>query len=154
MKIYAKKQCYVRGENAEELTKATGESGDGYYFSPESNHGMVEYYCQNSKHVWIACPKNGCQIADLTSTEHVYKIIELANKNVQRLQKEMAGYIAPKINIGNIQRFPYAIEEYIRENLQNIDAYLTNHKADGTNLPSGKQLIILNLDAFSLEQKR
>jgi hypothetical protein len=40
---------------------------------------------------------------------------------------------------------------FIRKNYPNIDGYIVNHEAVGTDLPHGKQLIVLNKDAFNYE---
>ena len=142
--------AFIRGENAESLTKATGEAGFGYYFSPVRNREMVDYYTSDSKHVWMAYPKSECKIADLTQPLHLKGIIDLAVRNREQLKKEMPGYIDRGVNRANYQRNPYTIEEYIRKNLPNIDAYLIAHRGSG--IPTGKQLVIVNLDAFDLEQ--
>ncbi len=153
MKIYriASTSQFIRGENAEQLTQATGEAGTGYYFSPITNRKMVEYYTNDSEHVWIATPLSSCNIVDLTSTEHINGIILLIQENCNRMKKDFEYYKVPKINKSNYQRFPYAIEQYVGQ-LGNVDAYLINHEYGEANLPKGKQLVVLNLDAFDLEQ--
>ena len=153
MKIFriAQTQQFIRGENAETLTEATGEAGTGYYFSPISNVKMADYYTNDSKHVWIATALPNCNIVDLTNTEHINGIIAEIRKNIERMQQSFQHYIVPKINKGNYQRFPYAVEQYVNQ-LGNVDAYLINHEHLGTDLPSGKQLVIRNLGAFELEQ--
>lgn len=153
MKIYKIaiiSNVFIRGENAESLTKATGEAGWGYYFSPLQYKEMIKYYTESSKHVWEARPKPECNIEDLTTPEHIKGIIDVANKNSSRLKEQMRYYVEPKFNKGNYQRNPYAIEEYVKLKFPNVDAYLVLHK--GTNAPTGKQLVILNLDAFDLKQ--
>ena len=154
MKIYkiAANMQFIRGENAETLTQATGEAGTGYYFSPISNTKMVDYYTRDSKHVWLANAKVNCNIVDLTSNEHIEGIIEMIKLNTERMKNDYEHYIVPKVNSGNYQRFPYAVEQYVDERLGNIDAYLIRHNA--VSIPSGKQLVILNLDAFELEQMK
>lgn len=154
MKIYkiASNMQFIRGEDAEVLTKATGEAGTGYYFSPISNIKMVEYYTRNSKHVWLANPKSDCNIVDLTSDMHIEGIIKIVKKNSERMKKDYQYYKMPEINKGNYQRFPYAVEQYINDNLTGVDAYLIGHR--GVGIPSGKQLVIKNLDAFNLEELR
>lgn len=153
MKIYriGATNAFIRGENSESLTKATGEAGWGYYFSPVTNLGMSEYYTKDSRHVWMAYPKSGCHIEDLTSEYHINGIIEVIKKNVSKLKKEMKYYVVPEVNRSNYQRFPYSVEDYIKT-IPNTDAYLIKHSGPG--IPSGKQLIIVNLDAFDLEQIR
>ena len=143
---------FIRGENSETLTQATGEAGTGYYFSPMNNRAMGEYYTRDAKHVWVAKPKSDCNIADLTSNDHIKGIIAVIKENAERMKRDYKGYIVPKVNKNSYQRFPYAVEQYVNENLANVDAYLINHNGDG--VPSGKQLVIRNLDAFILEQLR
>lgn len=155
MKIYkiATTIFFIRGENSDALTKATGEAGWGYYFSPVNNKNMVDYYTKDAKHVWIAYPKSNCKIEDLTSQKHIKGIVDLARKNSLRLKEQMGDtYVVPKINKDNYQRNPYAIEEYVKTFLPDADAYLILHS--GHNIPSGKQLVITNLDAFNLEQTK
>lgn len=142
---------FIRGENSDNLTQATGEAGTGYYFSPITNRKMVEYYTNDAEHVWIATSSSSCNIVDLTSTEHINGIISLIQENCNRMKKDFEYYEVPEVNKSNYQRFPYAIEQYVGQ-LSNIDAYLINHECEEANLPSGKQLVILNLEAFYLEQ--
>ncbi|MFA7219249.1 MAG: hypothetical protein WC119_01935 [Synergistaceae bacterium] len=156
MKIYRisqKMQQFIRGENAETLTKATGEAGTGYYFSPINNSGMSEYYTNDAKHVWIATSLPSCNIVDLTSSEHINGIIRTIRENADRMKESFEHYIVPKVNKSNYQRFPYSVEEYVRL-LGDVDAYLINHEHSEANLPSGKQLVIINLSEFDLNQVR
>jgi len=154
MKIYkiSTNIQFIRGENAETLTQATGEAGIGYYFSPITNIKMAEYYTKDSKHVWLASSKDNCNIIDLTFNEHIEGIISMIKENTERMKRDYEHYIVPNVNRSNYQRFPYSVEQYINEKFSNVDAYLISHNAVG--IPSGKQLVIRNLEAFELEQIR
>ena len=144
---------YVRVEkDPENLTVADGEAGRGIYFSLSKYPGMVDYYKRGSQEghrIIKATPKPSTNIVDLSSGENNRELIKFMKSEIEALRQRMAGYIPPRISGGNYQRFGRIIQDFIRQKFPTADAYIVNHQADGTDLPKGKQLVIINEPSFS-----
>jgi hypothetical protein len=138
------------------LTKAEGEAGYGIYFSLSKYPNMIDYYKKytpNGYRVIYAYPKSNTQIHDFTTPQNLFKLLNFIKDEIDEQSKKMsAGYVKPKINKSNYQRYSYyIIPDYIRKELNgDVDAYIVNH--DAYNIPKGKQLIIINEDSFEYKE--
>jgi len=146
-------ESYIRIEKSPtDLTVADGEAGRGIYFSLQRYGDMVKYYKQNSpKHRVIrATLKPGAKVIDFTKS--TIELINFMRNEIGQLKKRMGNtYIPPKITQSNYQRYGRLIQDFIRKNHSDAAGYVVNHEAKGTDLPKGKQLIVLNKDAFNYE---
>ena len=148
-------ESYVRIEKAPEgLTVADGEAGRGIYFSLTKYPGMVDYYKRGSgeHRVIQAIPKTGTKILDLSSAEAHTKLIAFMRSEIEGLSQRTPGYIKPKINGGSYQRFGRLIQDFVKKFYPDTDAYIVNHQADGTDLPKGKQIVIVDESAFDYKE--
>lgn len=131
------------------MVRADGEAGTGIYFS--SNSRMVDYY-RDKTHVPYriieATPKQNCEIVDFTEKWRLEALIVFMREQIKERAKEWQFYIPPKINQKNYQRYGDMIQQFLRDKDIPHDAYLVNHQFDGSALPKGKQLVIVNEDAF------
>jgi hypothetical protein len=149
-------ESYVRIEKASTgLTVADGEAGRGIYFSVGKYPDMIKYYQKGMEGGFrivkaVALPNT--KIIDFTSPKLLGALIDFMRKEIVTLSKRMQGYIPPKIDTSNYQRFGRLIEDYIRIYHPKIDGYIVHHQADKTNLPKGKQLIIINEESFDYEE--
>lgn len=148
---------FIRIEkNPHELVHATGEAGEGIYFSLSKYPQMIRYYKEMTPEgyrVVSAHPKNGTIIYDFTKPENLTDLLNYMREEIDKISKRMDYYIKPKINQSNYQRYGTMIEDYIRRKLNgNVDAYIVNHEMSGSNLPKGKQMIIINEDEFEYEE--
>lgn len=143
---------YVRVEkDPDNLTVSDGEAGRGIYFSLSRYPGMVNYYkrgMENGFRIIKATPKPNTIIIDLTRTDIEEELIKFMRMEIEGLRQRMQGYIPPKINRSNYQRFGRLIQDFIHQKFPKADAYVVNHQADGTDLPRGKQLVIINEPSF------
>jgi len=148
---------FVRIEkNPYELVHATGEAGDGIYFSLSKYPQMIKYYkdlTPEGYRVISAHPKKGTIIHDFTKPENLMELLKYMREEIDKMSKRMEYYMKPKINQSNYQRYGSMIEDYIRRKLNGkVDAYIVNHEMSGSNLPKGKQMIIINEDGFEYEE--
>ncbi len=123
------------------LKAVHGEAGHGIYaFKPNSE--MRSYYTQQGESLYtFDIPDN--KIADLT--KELDQLIPFMKKDIDKTAEQMGGfYVKPKINRENYQRFGRIIEDYIRVHHPDKSAYLVQHK--GIGIPTGKQLVITNMD--------
>jgi hypothetical protein len=146
---------FIRIEkNPHELVHATGEAGMGIYFSVCKYPEMIRYYKRNTPdgyRVISAHPRPDTKIYNFTKPENLINLINYIREEIDTLSKRMTGYIKPKVNQSNYQRYGNLIEDYIRRKLNNeVDAYIVNH--EGGTLPKGKQMIIINEDSFDYEE--
>ena len=150
-------ESYIRVEKSpNDLTVADGEAGRGIYFSLEQYDDMVDYYKRGMENVRIikATIKPNTKIVDFTKPENTRVLINFMRQEIRGLSQRMGNtYIPPKITQSNYQRYGRLIQDFIRQKYPNVDGYIVNHEAKGTNLPSGKQLIVLNKDDFNYEDK-
>lgn len=140
---------FTRIENdPEDITVADGEAGRGVYFSLSPK--VVKYYREKSPsgREIHAMPTRNCNLVDFRAKERNFLLIEYIRSRINKLAKEMAGYVKPKVNKKNYQRFGRLIEDYIREFIGDCDGYIVYHGGPG--IPSGAQLVVRNLDAFIL----
>ncbi len=146
-------ESYIRVEKSPtDLTVADGEAGRGIYFSLKRYGDMVRYYRQNSPtHRLIkATPKPGAKIIDFTKSPS--DLINFMRNEIKELKARMGNtYIPPQITQSNYQRYGRLIQDFIRKTAPDTSGYVVNHEAKGTNLPKGKQLIVLDKDAFNYE---
>ena len=152
MKIYriAKiPQSFIRAEDQEYLNVVPGEAGTGIYFSPETNQSMVDHYTETTKHIVRATPKSSANIIDLTVPDIYQNFMIFANQRIEELSKSMQYYVKPKISRSNFQRFGSTIEDFLHQYFPNNDGYLVPHMGPG--IPTGKQLVMTNEDAFIIE---
>lgn len=146
-------ESYVRIEKSPtNLTVADGEAGRGIYFSIQHYSDMINYYKKNSLNyrVVVATTKPETRIVDFTKSPN--ELINFMRNEIKELKIRMGNaYIPPRITRSNYQRYGRLIQDFIHKNYPNISGYIVNHEAHGTNLPKGKQLIILDEDAFNYE---
>jgi len=147
---------FVRVEkNPHTLVKSIGESGYGIYFSLTRYPQMLKYYKDekfgHDVRIIYARPKINCEIYDFTKSENLDDLIQYMKNEIDELSKRMSGYMKPKINRSNYQRFGNIIENYIRDNKLDISGYIVNHEFYGS-IPKGKQLIITKEDDFEYYQ--
>ena len=145
---------FVRGERAEQgVTVADGEAGRGVYFCLERNMPMVAYYLSDACRSIVATPKKGCFIVDLTTDEMSTRLLAFTKEQVELLAVRMGPYFKrPSIDRGNIQRFATHIMSFIFQCCPKADAYLVKHH--GVGVPSGKQLIVRNMEAFDIQDMK
>jgi hypothetical protein len=100
---------FVRIEkNKFQITTATGESGDGIYFSLTKYPQMLKYYkdmTEDSYRIIYAKPNPNCQIYDFTNSENLKNLIQFMKMEIEELSKRMIGYRKPDINTTNYQRY-------------------------------------------------
>ena len=130
-------------ERGGEIVSSPGEAGQGVYaFIPTPS--MREYYTSRGEELHqIELDQN--KVVDLTSNIEQAKLLAFAKDEVNKLAIEIQGYVPPKINSSNIQRFGRIIEQYILQNHPDSDAYIIGHRGQG--IPMGKQVIIHNMSA-------
>ncbi len=145
-------EAYIRVEKSPtNITVADGEAGRGIYFSLSRYPEMVDYYRKNIEHRLIqAIPHSDAKVLDLTGT-HNNHLLAFMRKEIEDLSKRNPGYIKPKITKRNYQRFGRLIQDFIRKFHPDTDAYIVNHEAEGTELPKGKQLIVIDAEAFDFK---
>jgi hypothetical protein len=144
-------ESYTRIEKATNgLTVADGEAGRGVYFSLNRYPATINYYKRECPYRVInAFKKQNTKIVDFTISKNLVPLIEFMRGEIERMKQSMGStYISPKINNSNYQRFGRLIQDFIKKIYGDVDGYIVNHEAKGTDLPRGKQLIILNQDAF------
>lgn len=116
--------------------KSNGEAGYGIYAYLSRSAEMRKYYTANGENVVSITPKKTAKIEDLTTLVARKRIVEAARM------------IAPNgkstVTLLTVQRHPWAVRAYLNDNP--ADAYLLPHRGDG--VPTGKQLVIVNEDAF------
>jgi len=148
-------ESYVRIEKASSgLTIADGEAGRGIYFSLSRYPSMIDYYrrCSEQYRVIKAIPKSNTKILDLSSAEIHSKLIAFMRNEIEGLSIRMPGYVKPKIHGRNYQRFGRIIQDFVNKFYPGTDAYIVNHQADGTDLPEGKQMVIVDESAFDYKE--
>ena len=153
IRLQALLEAYVRVEKSStDLTVADGEAGRGIYFSLSRYPEMVSYYKQQSgDHRLIqAVPKSNAKILDFTGRDNNH-LLAFMRKEIEALTQRTPGYIPPKINQHNYQRFGRLIQDYIRHFHSETDAYVVNHEAEGSGLPKGKQMIVIDSNAFDFK---
>jgi len=142
---------FVRVEKNEfQLTAATGESGDGIYFSLTKYPQMLKYYkdmTEDGYRIIYAKPKPNCQIHDFTNPVNLKDLIQFMKIEIEELSKRMIGYRKPNINTSNYQRYGNLIQDYIRKHKLDLSGYIVNHEYKNF-IPTGKQLIITKEDDF------
>jgi hypothetical protein len=144
---------FTRTENdPHQITVADGEAGRGVYFSLSTSVG--NYYKNQSpqgRRITAIASKD-CQIIDFRAAfraaYHNFILIEYIRSRINKLAKEMAGYIKPRVNKKNYQRFGRLIEDFLNEFYPKTDGYIVYH--GGPNIPSGAQLVVRNLEKFIL----
>ena len=139
---------FIRIENnPHQITIADGEAGRGVYFSLSPS--VARYYRGMSPSGRVIYARQGkdCHIIDFRAASHNFHLIEYIKVRINKLAKEMSGYVKPRVNKKNYQRFGRLIEDYINEFCP-CDGYIVYH--GGPNIPSGAQLVARNLDKFIL----
>jgi len=131
-----------------QLNSAYGEAGYGIYTMPKGHSKMAKYYTRNGETLLNIKLKDDAKVVDLTKEWTMKSLLHFASEYIESLAKKNDGYIKPKINKGNIQRFPNIIESYIQKFYADADAYVVLHEFKGTDLPTGKQIIIKNREAI------
>ena len=147
-------EAYIRVEkDPDNLTVADGEAGRGIYFSLSRYPSMIDYYRRgsNDNRIVSASPKTGAHILDLSSGVTNTNLIQFMQRELERLERTIQGYVKPKLNRNNYQRFGRLIQDFIQKYHPDTDAYIVNHQADGTTLPKGKQLIVVDDSAFDFQ---
>lgn len=146
-------ESYIRIEKSpSNLTIADGEAGRGIYFSLIKYPKMIDYYKKHSPHgsrIIKATPKFKSNIVDLTEPIILNELINFMRDEIVGLSKRMPGYKKPNINKSNYQRYGSLIQSFLRG--KKIDGYIVNHEFVGSDLPTGKQLIVINEDMFEYE---
>ena len=149
-------ESFTRIEKSDSgLTVADGEAGRGIYFSLDKYPSMISYYKNETIPYRIirATKKPNTKIIDFTQSVALNKLITFMRTEILGLSKRMGNtYIPPKITQTNYQRFGRLIQDFIRKNSPDADGYIVNHEATGTTVPKGKQLIVLNQDAFDYNE--
>lgn len=151
---YISEQQFIRIErDPDNLTVANGEAGRGIYFSCSNN--MVNYYQKMTPEyrTIYAYPKENTLIVDFTKKENMINLIRFIQNELIDISKRFEYYNIPKINSSNYQRYGNQIQDYIKINFPEADAYIVNHEFKGSNLPKGKQLIIIHEDKFIYKEK-
>lgn len=138
-----------RSQYGEDMRAVNGEAGIGVY-SHLPNLNMRKYYSQNGETTY-KLHINRTGLIDLTSPNNQKSLINYANEHVNKLSKEIVGYIKPKITTTNIHRFGNIIQSYIRDNHPTSHSYILNHK--GTGIPSGKQIITHDISGIMHMEK-
>lgn len=140
---------FIRIENdPHQITVADGEAGRGVYFS--LSPAVVNYYKNQSPQGRriVAHDSKDCQIIDFRAAYYNFMLIEYIRSRINKLAKEMVGYVKPRVNKKNYQRFGRLIEDFLNEFHPNTDGYIVYH--GGPNIPSGAQLVVRNLEKFIL----
>ena len=99
-----------------------------------------------------AIPKSNTKIIDLSEGETLQTLIMFIRQEISGLSKRMPGYISPKVKSSTYQRFGRLIQDFIKKYYPTTDAYIVNHQADNTDLPKGKQLVIINEPSFDYKE--
>jgi hypothetical protein len=147
-------ESYIRAERSESgLTVADGEAGRGIYFSLSKYPKMVDYYKTHGDRIRMvrAIPRFSAKIIDLTAPETLRALILFMRDEIDGLSSRMPGYIRPRINRENYQRFGRLITDFMRLRYPAAVGYIVGHRADGTSLPTGKQLIVTDESGFDFE---
>ena len=143
---------FIRSEKSHnQIVVADGEAGRGVYFYSERNRKMADYYLSGTNRIIIATPKPRCSIVDLTTADMSRRLVSFAREEIDLTAERMGGhYVKPKIYKSNVQRFGRIIMYFVRRYCPQADAYMVGHSGPG--LPSGTQLVVLNLDAFDISE--
>jgi hypothetical protein len=140
---------FIRTENnPHEITIADGEAGRGVYFALSPS--VANYYKNQSPQgsQITAHASKDCQIIDFRAATYNFHLIEFIKARINKLAKEMVGYVKPRVNKKNYQRFGRLIEDFLNEFYSKADGYIVYH--GGPNIPSGAQLVVRDLDKFIL----
>ena len=129
----------------DECNVCDGEAGRGVYaFVPSA--AMRRYYTASGEDIYILSLISG-HVADLTGSE-MPKLLAFAKAEFEQLAKRMPGYQVPRVSASNIQRFGRVIEQYVAQQYPDSVAYIVPHAGPG--IPTGKQVVIKNLQAFKI----
>lgn len=132
------------------FTVAQGEAGDGVYFMIP-NAKMRDYYMQGRSELVTVKLKPDHRIKDLTEKTIRAHLIAFMKVEIDKTAESMGfGYVKPKITQKNYQRFGRLITDFVNRTFDSADGWMVNHQADGTDLPKGKQVVIRNMDCFTV----
>lgn len=126
-----------------------GEAGRGVYaYVPSA--AMRRYYTAAGETVYSLSLIEG-DVPDLTGSE-MPLLLSFAKTEFERIAEQMPGYRVPRVSASNIQRFGRIVEQYIAQRHPNAVAYIVPHKGPG--IPTGKQVVIKNLQAFEISSAK
>jgi len=135
-------------ERGGDITTSYGEAGRGVYaYVP--NNAMRKYYTAHDETLHKIM-LNKDRIVDLSTGRNLDNLIQFIRQEIERMAQTMQGYVRPKVNNSNAQRFGRIIEIYVRNNYPNVDAYIVKHMGPG--IPTGKQVVITNMSVLFPEQ--
>ena len=138
-----------RSQFGDTLDKADGEAGYGIYAHLPSAT-LLRYYSKNGENVFkLTLNKNA--VIDYTTATNMAALLVFAKSELSNITKTMQGYIVPKVNNKNIQRFGNIITRYTNLYYPNAKAYIIPHYGPG--IPTGKQVVITDESAISKIEK-
>ncbi len=142
-----KGEIYSRGQfEGNQLYESDGEAGRGIYLYPSNNRGMEKYYTKSGESIYRIKPKPDAYIVDLTKEPVESEAINFIKEKTSKPPEGFQYYKPPKVSKDNYWRNFYALEEFINKKFGKVDGFIVPHK--GVNLPTGKQIVIKNIDAI------
>jgi len=127
-----------RSQFGKEMRSFNGEAGNGVYAHLPSK-ALRNYYTSNGEQSFkIELNKN--EVIDLTQSDNLNQLLNFAKTEINKNAKDISGYIKPKVNKNNIQRYGRIIELFIKQVRPWAKAWIVSHS--GPNIPTGKQVVI------------
>jgi len=140
------KRIFERGGN---IRQFNGEAGYGVYAYVAPSNAMKKYYTGNGETLYKIIPKDDAIFLDFTNDDYLLNmLIDYMREHTKKMGKEMQFYTPPKINKANYQRYGNILEEFIMNNYSDVDGWIVQHK--GIGIPTGKQVVIRNLDSVNI----
>jgi len=134
------------------LTSSPGEAGDGVY-AMIPNARMRAHYTKDGEALVSIDMKPGKFVIDLTQPSKLQHLIDFTKEEIERTAKQMGGYYQkPKINQSTVQRFGRIITDYMRKFHPDASGWIVHHKGPG--IPTGKQVVLPDPDAYEVELLR